>query len=252
MAQKILIVDDDAGFRMYVSHLLEQKGYAIVIAGDGATAINVARRENPDLIVLDLVLPMGDGFMVMQRLKQMPALAEIPIISVSGTNIEIFHRRALESGANVFLPKPLKNDVLLSEIQKLLTAKTAAAAAGKKKILLVEDEPNFRQMLDTYLEWAGYKIVLAPDSISALSAVNREKPDLILLDIGLPGGDGMMILQKVKANPATAHTPVIMVSGKDPAVYKDQSLVAGAAAYFQKPLKNEELLAAIHKTLGNG
>jgi len=250
MPDKILIVDDDAGFRMYASRLLEQTGYIIVMAGDGATAINMARKENPDLILLDLVLPMGDGFMVMQRLKQMPALAQIPVIAVSGTNIEIFRRRALEAGAEVFLPKPIKNDVLLAEIQKLLTTKTATAAAGKKKILLVEDEPNFRQMLETYLKWAGYKIFIAPDSISALAAVTREKPDLILLDIGLPGGDGTMILHKIKANPATAHTPVIMVSGKDPAVYKDQSLLAGAAAYFQKPLKNEDLLAAIHKALG--
>jgi CheY-like chemotaxis protein len=250
VAQKILIVDDDAGFRAFVSRFLEQKGYAIVIASDGTTAISVARRENPDLIVLDLVLPMGDGFTVMQRLKQIPAMAEIPTIAISGTDMETHRRRALQAGANIFLPKPVKNEVLLSEIEKLLLAKTAASAQGMKKILLVEDEPNFRQMMDTYLKWAGYKIAIAPDSISALSAVTREKPDLILLDIGLPGGDGMMVLQKVKANPATAHIPVIMVSGKDPAFYQTQSRLAGAAAYFQKPLKNEALLEAIRDALG--
>jgi len=252
MAHKILVVDDDADLRMLVSHFLKQKGYAIVAAGDGATAIDVARRENPDLIVLDLVLPMGDGFTVMQRLKQIPAMARIPIIAVSGTEMETHHRRALESGANIFLPKPVKNDVLLAEIQKLLMAKTTASTstAGKKKILLIDDEPNFRQLIDSYMQWAGYSVVMAVDSVSALSAIMREKPDLILLDIGLPGGDGMGVLQKVKANPAISNIPIIIVTAKDPAAYRDKARLAGAAAYFQKPMNKDALLEAIHLALG--
>src|SRR5208283_106091 len=115
MAQKLLVVDDDTDLRMLLSQFLKDKGYTIVMAGDGMSAIDAARREKPDLIVLDLVLPMGDGFVVMQRLKQIPAMAEIPIIAFSGIDTETHHRRALEAGANIFLAKPIKNAALLTE-----------------------------------------------------------------------------------------------------------------------------------------
>jgi len=117
MSQKILVVDDDADIRMLLSRFLKEKGYAIVIAGDGMTAIDSARKEKPALIILDLVLPMGDGFTVMQRLKQIPATAEIPIIAFSGKDVEAQRQRALKAGANIFMSKPIKTDVLLSEIQ---------------------------------------------------------------------------------------------------------------------------------------
>ena len=122
MPQKILIVDDDTDLRSLLAHFLKQKGYAIVHAGDGMAAVDVSRREKPDLIILDIGLPAGDGFSVMQRLKQIPATTEIPIIAYSGADTDTNRSRSLECGANVFLKKPPKTEELLSEIEKLLAA----------------------------------------------------------------------------------------------------------------------------------
>jgi DNA-binding response OmpR family regulator len=192
---------------------------------------------------------MGDGFTVIQRLKQIPAMAEIPIIAYSGMDTETHHRKALEAGADIFLSKPVRNDVLLWEIEKLLATRLGAAGQGKKKIMVVEHDPNFRQMLDAYLRRAGYDIAIAVDSVTVLSAVLREKPDIILLDLELSHGSGMSVLQKIKMNPATAHIPVIAVSETDRGAHQDRSTLASAIAYFQKPIKNEALLDAIRKSL---
>jgi DNA-binding response OmpR family regulator len=104
-------------------------------------------------------------------------------------------------------------------------------------------------MLYTYLQWAGFETVVAGDSITATSVVMREKPDLVLLDMGLPGGEGMLVLERIKSNPVLAGTPVIIISGRDQVKYYERSLRAGAAAYFKKPFNNAKLVEAIKKAL---
>jgi len=125
----------------------------------------------------------------------------------------------------------------------------AAPGQGTKKILIVDDESMARQTLATYLKRAGYDIAMATDSSTVLSVALREKPDAILLDIGLPGGDGMVILENFKANPTLAKIPVIMMSGQDAAKYQERSMRIGATAYLSKPFKNDVLLEALRKSI---
>ena len=117
-------------------------------------------------------------------------------------------------------------------------------------LLIIDDEPLVRRFLDTTLQAAGYTIAMAADSITGLPLAMREKPNLILLDIGLPGGDGMVILQKIRSNPALSGIPVIIISGKNPADFQERAYRAGVAAYFGKPLKTAPLLEAIRKAIG--
>jgi DNA-binding response OmpR family regulator len=117
MANKVLVVDDDLNFRNGLSVRLRSQGYTSVFAADGASAVAVARRELPNLILLDIGLPGGDGFVVLQRLRSLPSIASIPVIVMTARPIEDTRDRALAAGAVGFLHKPLDNDELTAAVR---------------------------------------------------------------------------------------------------------------------------------------
>ena len=124
MSQKtILIVDDDPDIRLSLHLRLKANHYNVIFAGDGMAAIAEARKHMPDLIILDLGLPAGDGFSVMERLKANDSLSSIPVIVVSARNRDANVDRAMQAGAKAFLQKPADNAELLSAIRRALGEK---------------------------------------------------------------------------------------------------------------------------------
>jgi DNA-binding response OmpR family regulator len=119
-----------------------------------------------------------------------------------------------------------------------------------RKILIVDDDPVARQIAHTALKAAGYETVLAGDAMSALTQTRNQKPDLIILDIGLPAGGGFTFFERMKAFPALAVTPVLVVSGMDRATTEAKAREAGAAAYFEKPVAPDALVAKVRELLG--
>jgi DNA-binding response OmpR family regulator len=118
--KKILIVEDDRDVREGMHVRLRANHYDTVFAGDAFSVVNEARKQMPDLIILDLGLPGGDGFVVMERLKRIPAVASIPIIVVSARDVRGNQERALREGAKAFLQKPVDNVEFLAAIRKAL------------------------------------------------------------------------------------------------------------------------------------
>jgi CheY-like chemotaxis protein len=120
--KKVLIVEDDADVRLGYRVLLRAQGYDTFFAADSIAAISEARKHLPDLMVLDLGLPAGDGFVVMERLQAAPNvdLAGIPVIVVSGRDLRGNKERALAAGAKAFVQKPWDDDELLGQIARLL------------------------------------------------------------------------------------------------------------------------------------
>ena len=121
---------------------------------------------------------------------------------------------------------------------------------AEKKILLIDDDKDVVLALNVRLKSKGYQVAAAVDAVSAISTARKEKPDLIVLDIGLPGGDGFIVMERLKALYDFALTPIIVLSAKDMAATKDRALKAGAVAYFQKPVNTKDFLGAIQKALG--
>jgi DNA-binding response OmpR family regulator len=118
------------------------------------------------------------------------------------------------------------------------------------KILIVDDDPDIRQLLGHRLKARGYEAVFAGDAIAAVNQARKEKPDLILLDLAMPAGDGYVVMERIKAMPALEGTPVIIVSARDPLSEEQRLLTSGADAFFRKPFDYEELLTAISRALG--
>ncbi len=118
-----------------------------------------------------------------------------------------------------------------------------------KKILIVEDDKDLILGMSIRLKSNGYSVVTAMDGLSVISTARKETPDLILLDIGLPAGDGFVVLERLRTNTMLMSIPVIVISARDKNGNSERSLKAGARAYFQKPVDNETLLTAIRTTL---
>jgi DNA-binding response OmpR family regulator len=120
---------------------------------------------------------------------------------------------------------------------------------SEKKILVIDDDRDIVRGISLRLKAKGYQICCAPDGVAAVSMARKEKPDLILLDIGLPGGDGFVVMERLKSLYDLVLTPVIVISGMDPETTMQRALDAGARAYFLKPFDNDKLMAAIEAAL---
>jgi DNA-binding response OmpR family regulator len=119
-----------------------------------------------------------------------------------------------------------------------------------KKILIVDDDPHLLLGLAPRLQANSYSVVTAADAISAIAVARNEVPDLIILDLGLPGGDGFVVMERIRNLATLASIPIIVLSAWDPAGNRKRSLAAGAVAFFQKPPDNHEFLTAIRHALG--
>jgi CheY-like chemotaxis protein len=120
-----------------------------------------------------------------------------------------------------------------------------------KKVLVIDDDKDLLQALNVRLRANGYHVVFAADGISAITTARIEKPDVIILDLGLPGGDGFMVMKRLKAMGPLAGIPIIVLTAREPVGNKEKSIHGGAAAFFQKPVDNKELFEAIESVLGN-
>jgi len=120
----------------------------------------------------------------------------------------------------------------------------------RPKILVVDDDPDLVRALRLRLRANNYEVTTASDGYSAIAAAQKDRPALIILDLGLPVGDGFVVLDRLQNIDALAGVPVIVLSARDPQANEQRALRAGAAAFFQKPADNEELMNVIRVSLG--
>ncbi len=120
----------------------------------------------------------------------------------------------------------------------------------KPKILVVDDDPDLVGTLRLRLRAGNYDVATASGGYSAIAAAQKEHPSLIILDLGLPGGDGFVVLERLQNSDILCGIPVIVLSARDPQSNERRALRAGAAAFFQKPADNDELMNVIRVNLG--
>jgi DNA-binding response OmpR family regulator len=123
---------------------------------------------------------------------------------------------------------------------------------NRAKIMVVDDDPDLRHALSLRLRANNYDTVNVCDGYSALAMAQKEHPHLIILDLGLPAGDGFAVLKHLQEYPALSAIPVIVLTARDPETSEKRTLESGAVAFFQKPADNEELLSVIRASLQPG
>ena len=274
MAQKILIAEDDIILREILTNKLTAAGYKAFGAEDGVKVLEIARAEHPDLIVLDIFIPIKNGIEVLREIRADSSIASIPVIAISNSDDAESIRQAQSLGVRDFLIKAIfdSNDVLerihqvLSgqgvppEINELKTSApvnqsvptTLTNNIGGKKVLIVEDDRFLREIATQKLEAEGFKVTNATGGKEALDYLNtNERPDVILLDLILPGMSGFEVLEGVKKNDALKAIPVIILSNLGQEEDIDKAKKLGAADYLVKAhFSFAEIIKKIREVLG--
>jgi DNA-binding response OmpR family regulator len=119
----------------------------------------------------------------------------------------------------------------------------------KNTILVVDDNADLRKALSLRLQANGYNVLTAADALSATTTIVKQEPNLVILDLGLPCGDGFVVMERLQKHDRLAQIPVIVLTGRGKANNMDRALRAGATAFFQKPVEDGQLLLAIWKAL---
>jgi DNA-binding response OmpR family regulator len=247
MANSILVIDDDEETQRGLKVMLSADGFHVSSATDAISAMIAVRRMSPDLVILDLGLRAGDGFSVLHQLRAHKPFDPIPAIVLTARHAEGNRQRALDAGAVAFLQKPADHDELLATIR----AHIGKSQRGVRKVLIVEDDPDTQKGIAALLQAEGFVTNFASDAATAVSVAAREKPDIILLDLGLPAGDGFKVMERLAIHPTLNDVPFVVISARDPGVNRPKALQAGAVAYFQKPADFDELLKVIRAAVGD-
>jgi PAS domain S-box-containing protein len=238
--RKILVVDDDPDVANLIQRQLEEFGYQVATLGRGSSVEDWAEENQPDLILLDMILPDVGGMDVLCDLKDNPVTVDIPIIALT---IVPDDGTAWDLGVVDYLTKPMESEDLQRSVEKALT--------WRGRILIVEDDPDTAEMLSATVRQVGFTPLVAANGYEALTMARRYRLDLILLDLRLPGMDGYEALTHLKRDIVTQTIPIVAISAHVSDVEQERKrLVAlGAAAFIPKPFSIGDLLSEIETAL---
>jgi DNA-binding response OmpR family regulator len=254
---KILIVDDDPDFCEANKKILEPAGYEVILAKNGKKGLDSAKKDNPDLIILDVILPDINGFSVCRELKDDPKYSSIPIILLTavGTGTESYSENiGKEHKADCYFSKPVESKKLIETINDLLIgAKPAPKKEGVEgKILLVDDDEDFLNATKQILAANKYEVVTARDGDEGIAKARHEHPDLILLDVIMPGKDGYTVCYELRKIKQTRPIPIIMLTSigqqfSKPEYAVDIAIDHLADDFVEKPVDTQTLLKKVEK-----
>ena len=258
--QRILLVEDNEMNRDLISRRLKRRGFEVDLAVDGAEGVEKATADLPDLIVMDMGLPVLDGYEATQMLKAADSTRHIPIIGLSAHAMSGDARKALTAGCDDYDTKPVewvrlleKIDILLQRAQeqasKTETSATELPEDGVSPkaahLLVVDDSAMHREMLSGRLSSLGYSFDLASDADSALALLAEKDFDALLLDVTLPSVEGQPPLERIRSDPRYQNLPILMLSTIDAAAKAIECLSKGAVDFVPQPFHAEVLATRI-------
>ena len=204
-----LVVEDDKKAAMIIRIQLEAEGFKVVCVSSAEEALALAGTLTPDLITLDILLPGLDGSGLLARVKEVPAWANIPVVVVS---IVADRGVGMSLGAASVMLKPISHAQLLSELERLGFG--AGTPARNISVLVVDDDPRAVDLISAYVAHIGHGVLRAYGGYEAVELARRFKPDLVVLDVMMPGMSGIEVVDALKRDKETAGIPVIIVSAK--------------------------------------
>ncbi len=274
MSARILLIEDNATNLELMVYLLQAYGYSPVTALDGEAGIEIAQREQPDLILCDIGMAEMDGYAVAAHLRNEPELCEIPLVAVTALAMVGDRDRILAAGFDGYIAKPIDPEVFVPQVQAFLpggqhltherrpAAEPAAVAGGNQPtpispkratILAVDDTPSNLNLLRSILEPSGYEVIGVPTVDDALKLAEKCPPDLILADVHMPNKNGFDLILAAKTNPVLDSIPFIFLSSTGSEDdEKRQGIALGADLYIVRPIEPEALLAEIESCLNGG
>ena len=255
----ILVVDDERLVCDLLRSVLGRHGHEVITALNGREGLELFKKHRPRFTLLDLRMPEMNGIEVLKQIRAIDPQAAVLILTAWGS--DALEQQARQLGVVDFLSKGLSLDVLVAAMERTLqqtaqaaspaqaaapggAPRTAPVAAGDGDfILVVDDEPQIRDLLKRFLALRGYKVRVASDGQQALTMVEQEAPQLIVLDVYMPGINGVEVLRQLRRRKFTGG--VILLTGSQDDKLLQEALDLGSVDIMGKPVDLERLALAI-------
>ncbi|MDO8593251.1 MAG: response regulator [bacterium] len=272
MDKKILIVEDEDALSSVLSAKLSREGFEAEVAGDGEAGLKKITAWQPDLILLDIVMPKVNGYEVLEEMAKNNVKIPVIIISNSGQEVELEKIKKL-GAVDWIIKTQLDAGEVVDKVKKYLSGSSEAAgkiaaertaddlkgqeeeggSSNGVKVLLVEDDSFLRDICYKKLRKEGFSVFAAVDGEEALKKIDEMEPNIVLLDIILPSIDGFEVLKEIRAskNKAVKDVPVIMLTNLGQEEDIKKALGLGASDYLIKAnFTTEEIVEKINSKLG--
>ena len=252
---EILVVDDDPLNRMQLVRALDQRGYRTAQAGDGEQALEALSRDHFDLVILDILMPVLDGFKLADRIKKHEQLAKIPIILLTLTGERGDAARCRQAGVEGYLSKPFSRSELIEAIQSVLgnsdeeaplvTRHSLRELDQRLRVLLAEDNPVNQRLAVLILERLGCQVDVAGNGREAVEMAEGASYDLVFMDCQMPELNGYEATREIRRRPAEQRVPVIAMTANAMPGDRRRCLEAGMDDYVSKPVRPENFEAIL-------
>jgi two-component system cell cycle response regulator len=256
MRYKILTVDDSKTVRIIVRKAFKAYDCEILEAGNGVEGLAIAAKSSPDLILLDVTMPVMDGVEMLTKLKSDPALKGIPVMMLTAEGGRDNVLKIAKIGVRDYLVKPFKEDVLLEKAGRVIDLKPLGDAPAKAKsifdpadVLIVEDKPVIIQQIQEGLKHTPWKIHGVATQGEAIDFCTRTPPDLMLISLSLPEESAFTLFRLIRTNVKTKYTPVFALVVKTETGQQQQAQTVGFSAIITKPIDLSELETKMAKAM---
>lgn len=269
MPARVLVVDDVPANLKILEAKLTAEYFEVLMAPNGKTALEIAAREQPDLILLDVMMPEMDGFEVCRRLKQDPATVLIPVVMVTALSDTQDRIKGLEAGADDFLTKPVNDLILLSRVKSLTRLKTvmdewrlrevtsgqfggptasAALMADQEmvsRVLIIESDRFTSEKMRLSLENKSCTVKVSTTAREGAELANDQDHDLIIVSLHLEDGDGLRLCSHFRSSARTRRLPILLVIEQEQLPGLVKGLEIGVNDYLIRPIDGNELWARV-------
>lgn len=266
MSARILCVEDNAANMQLMTYLLRSHGHDTIEAVNGPEGLERAS-EGCDLVLLDLQLPGMTGEAVLGRLRDLPLPEGVPVVAVTAFAMVGDRERVLAMGFDGYIAKPIDPEGFVEQVEAhlpvgkhgrrpsaTLERGAAAVAAPEERpralVLVVDDHRNNLDLMRSALEPFGYRVVGAGTMSDGLTAARAQRPDLIICDVHMPGGNGFAMLEALRQDPLLRDVPFGLTTWTATgATWERRAREAGAAFFLRRPIEPGELVARLEGLL---
>jgi DNA-binding response OmpR family regulator len=248
MTPNVLIIDDSLTVRMDLADAFEDGGFAPLLCATTADARETISRSHVDVIVLDVVLPDGDGVDLLREIRASTVGAEAVILMLS-SEAEVRDRvRAMQTGADEYVGKPYDRGYVVAKARELLRRRSGNTHTTAT-VLIIDDSLTFREQLKAAVEKAGYHTLQAVSGEEGLRIAAAQRPNVIVVDGVLPGIDGAAVIRHIRLDAALRDTPCLLLTAAHEVEAELRALDAGADAFVHKGTDLDVIVARLGATL---
>lgn len=256
IAPKILSVDDSKMIHMVIGRAFKSYDVELFYASNGVEGLAVCTRENPDVVLLDVTMPVMDGVETLSKIKADPVLKDTPVIMLTSEAGKEHVVRIAKMGVRDYIIKPFSDQLLTERVGRVIDLQQKGATAEERKtiedsatILVVDDKEAIIEQIQESVEGTPWKVIGTPQCGEAIDITSKEVPDVILVSLSLPEGAAFNFFQMMRANAKMKSVPIIGLSVKTAVDEQNHAQSIGFNGVITKPIESGELVQRLTRAM---